>query len=245
MTFLANPDLRLGLLVTSVVPCTLGSALIWTRMADGNDAVALVIIVLTTCLSCLVTTAWLTAVTTTTVEIRAIDLMESLFAVLVVPIALGQAVRATPGLAAKLSRFKGLFGVASQLLIFSVIVRGLYEATSSHRAGVAQLASAEVVASIATTLAAHLAAVVVGIAGSRLAAFDRPTTIAVALGGSQKTLPVGLYLIQTYFPQHPLAIVPILAYHVGQLVVDSLVVEHWRRGNPRPFEGSTLNESPA
>src|SRR5262249_25493788 len=45
------PDLRLGLLVIASVPCTLASAVLWTRLAGGNDALALLIVVLSTGLS--------------------------------------------------------------------------------------------------------------------------------------------------------------------------------------------------
>ena len=62
-------DLRLGLLIMASVPCTLASAVLWTRMAGGNEATALFTVLGTTLLSWLATTAWLTATTGTLVDI--------------------------------------------------------------------------------------------------------------------------------------------------------------------------------
>src|SRR5262245_44229125 len=44
-------DLRIGLMISASVPCTLASAVLWTRMAGGNEATALLVIMLTTCTS--------------------------------------------------------------------------------------------------------------------------------------------------------------------------------------------------
>src|SRR5262245_22505455 len=45
------PDLRIGLLLAACVPCTLASAVLWTRLAGGNEATALLATLLTTFLS--------------------------------------------------------------------------------------------------------------------------------------------------------------------------------------------------
>src|SRR6516164_5109187 len=56
---LPHPDLRIGLLLIASVPCTLASAVIWTRLAGGNEATALLITLLTNLTGWLFTTAWL------------------------------------------------------------------------------------------------------------------------------------------------------------------------------------------
>src|SRR5262249_23484140 len=42
-------DFRIGLLLIASVPCTLASAMIWTRLAGGDEATALLITLLTNC----------------------------------------------------------------------------------------------------------------------------------------------------------------------------------------------------
>src|SRR5271170_2293003 len=48
---LPNEDFRIGLMIAACVPCTLASAVLWTRLAGGNEAVALLSTLLTTALS--------------------------------------------------------------------------------------------------------------------------------------------------------------------------------------------------
>src|SRR6516162_765226 len=59
----SEPDYRVGLLVVTSVPCTLASAVLWTRMAGGSEATALLVILVTTATSWFATTAWLTGTT--------------------------------------------------------------------------------------------------------------------------------------------------------------------------------------
>src|SRR5437868_5398407 len=50
-SLLPNADLRIGLLIITSVPCTLASAVLWTGQARGNEATALLVILLTTATS--------------------------------------------------------------------------------------------------------------------------------------------------------------------------------------------------
>src|SRR5947209_4544073 len=43
---LGRDDFRIGLLVIASVPCTLASAVIWTRLSGGSEATALLIVLL-------------------------------------------------------------------------------------------------------------------------------------------------------------------------------------------------------
>ena len=58
----------------------------------------------------------------------------------------------------------------------------------------------------------------------------RPDQIAVGLAGSQKTLMVGLQVsIELGFN-----IIPMVAYHISQLLVNTLIADRLRRQNVRP-----------
>src|SRR5262249_29602370 len=54
--FLPMTDLQLGLFLMASMPCTMAAAVLWTRLAGGNEALTLLVVVLTTGLSWLVTT---------------------------------------------------------------------------------------------------------------------------------------------------------------------------------------------
>src|SRR5262245_44982258 len=79
----ASADLRLGLLLIAAVPCTLSSAVLWTRLAGGNEALALWITALTNGLGWLVAPAWLLLATGVEATPDAAGMMAALAAVLV------------------------------------------------------------------------------------------------------------------------------------------------------------------
>jgi solute carrier family 10 (sodium/bile acid cotransporter), member 7 len=223
---LDSADYRVGLLLIASVPCTLASAVLWTRMAGGNEAIALLVIVLTTATSWLITTGWLAAALGAEVALDAADMMRGLLLVLVLPVSLGQIARGLPHLARAASRWRVPIGVLARLLIFSIILKAavgvadqLYERTEG-------LALGAFLGVAGLCIALHVAALIFGFLSGRLLRFDRTSCIAVAIAGSQKTLPVGLFLFETYFKHtYPLAVIPVICFHIGQLIVDTLVAE--------------------
>ena len=76
----------------------------------------------------------------------------------------------------------------------------------------------------------HVALLGLGFGLSRVLHIARAEAIAVAFSGSQKTLMIGAYLALSV---GPLAILPMVAYHATQLVVDTLVADWLRRHTDR------------
>jgi len=224
-----TPDYRLGLLVVTSVPCTLVSAVIWTRRAGGDEATALIVTLLTIATSWLVTTAWLLVTTGAAVSVEAGPLMLHLFAFLIVPVALGQLGRWPAGPRAAATRFKLSISVLAQLLVVTIILKAVVMALDRLGTNVKDHVPALIGIALAC-VGMHLLAAAAGFWGGRLVGLDRGQCIAVAFSGSQKTLPVGVLLIDTSFPGFPLAVVPLLFYHVGQLLVDTLIADRFKAG---------------
>jgi sodium/bile acid cotransporter 7 len=79
---------------------------------------------------------------------------------------------------------------------------------------------------VVVVLSVHLTALFIGY-GSSLALGHAPSDAkAVGIAGSQKTLMVGLHVAIQYFGG--LAMLPMIVYHVGQLLVDTIVAD-WMR----------------
>jgi sodium/bile acid cotransporter 7 len=223
---LLEPDYRVGLLVFASVPCTLASATLWTRMAGGNEAVALLVTLLTTSTSWLATTAWLVLGTGTAVEVNPTGLMRDLALVLVLPVGLGQLARTAGPLARAATRGRAVLGVLSRLLMLVVILKAAADVSGRLGERAAALAAGPLLAAAGLCVATHLAALAAGLWGARALRFDRPSRVAVAFACSQKSLPVGLFLFDAYFKDlYPLAVVPMVFYHVGQLVVDTFIAD--------------------
>jgi sodium/bile acid cotransporter 7 len=64
----------------------------------------------------------------------------------------------------------------------------------------------------------------------------------VAFAGSQKTLMVGLQVSM----ELGVSILPMVAYHVSQLIVDTLIADRWRAGNEsQSTSGALTGDSPS
>ena len=77
-----------------------------------------------------------------------------------------------------------------------------------------------------SSLAIHGIGLSSGYFGSRGLGFSRMDAIAVTFAGSQKTLPVGLYLATTetiFGKEFPFALLPMLLYHTTQLFLDTMI----------------------
>jgi sodium/bile acid cotransporter 7 len=233
------PDYQMGMLLVTSVPCTLVSAVIWTRLAKGDDATALLITFLANSTSWLATTAWLTlAAGADGAVLHARPVMLTLVLVLVVPVGVGQLLR-VPGLLRRIATTHHIkFSVAARLLTLAVMLKAAVEVRKSFSEdqpvpGLATLATAAIVC-----LAIHLIALAAGWWSSGFFRFDRPRRIAVAFGGSQKTLPISLILFDAYFPDKPLAVIPIVFYHFGQLIADTFIAERMAGNAPQRHKGN-------
>ncbi len=231
------PDLAIGLVIISAIPCTIASVVVWTRRAGGNDAVAILVTMITNLTCFIVTPAWLRLMTQTHVAIDPVDMARRLALIVVLPIFVAQILRLYRPLAARAAEHKVALGVLSQFGILSIIFIGAVG--SGAKLGIGGEADAAIGAAdwalmLACVVGVHLALLAVGHGLARLFGMERPDRIAVGFGGSQKTLMVGLDIGAEHFPTMPLAMLPMVAYHICQLLVDTLIADRLRRHQESP-----------
>jgi solute carrier family 10 (sodium/bile acid cotransporter), member 7 len=237
-------DFQIGLMICTSVPCTLASAVLWTRMAGGNEATALLATFLTTAMSWFATTAWLAWGTGQDVQIDTAAMMTDLAVILVMPVGVGQLARAVSPLRWFATRFRPLLGVISRLLILLIMLKAAAAVSSQLSEHALTIGIGTILLTAALSIGIHLLALFGGVWSGRLLGFDRPSRIAIGFAGSQKTLPVSLALLELYFQQYPLAVVPLLFYHAGQLIVDTFIADHWAAvESPRVAPRGTATES--
>lgn len=226
---LSPSDLRVGFLIACCVPCTLASCILWTRLAGGNEATALLAVLLATLSSPLIVPALLALTLGAQVELPVESMAADLAITVVAPVVLGQALRRAEAARRFADRRKALLGALAQIFILATVVRAassmglrLREETNLSVGGLAACA--------VTAMGLHLVALIGGYAVSQRLGLDRPRAIAVGFCGSQKTLPVSLALFDQYFKaDYPLAMAPLVFFHFGQLLLDTLVAERWKR----------------
>jgi sodium/bile acid cotransporter 7 len=160
-------------------------------------------------------------------------MMHKLFLVLVVPVGLGQLLRVSKPVARAAARHRPFLSVTARLLTVTIMLKAAVDVRGRLEVGPAAVDGWVLLTVLGLCLATHLGALLAGLWSSRAVRFHRPNQVAIALAGSQKTLPVALILFDAYFTAYPLAVVPLVFFHVGQLVVDTFIAE-WLAGRQHP-----------
>ncbi len=231
MSIQLNRDLAIGLMIAAAVPCTLAGASVWTRHSGGNDAVSLLVTMLTNTLCFAMTPFWLNLATGEDVDLDLEFLVVRLLIVVLVPTILGQLVR-QPKLFSTFAnkRKKSITSIALGLVLMLVFLASC-RAGLKMQGGETSIEAPGFVAIIivwATCIGLHLLALAVGYFGALVFGFAQEDANAVAFSSSQKTMPIGL-LIATdpgMFGGIAFAVFPMLMFHASQFFCDTLVASH-------------------
>jgi solute carrier family 10 (sodium/bile acid cotransporter), member 7 len=224
--WLLPTELAGGLIVASLVPCTLASAAVWTRSAGGDDAIAMMTTVVTNLTCFLVAPIGLWWLLGQRAQIDVDGQMRSLLWQVVLPLIAGQAARAI-GFADFADRHKkGIANAAQVGILFMVMLGSVISAErlATQPPGM----GGALVAAGALACVIHIAALAVGYLVAKSFGFARPQQIAITISGGQKTLMVGLQLALSC----GVSVLPMVMYHVSQLFIDTLVVRWWNRKLP-------------
>ena len=261
MPFQQSPDLRFGLMIAATVPCTTAAASVMTRKAGGNDAVSLLVTLSTNLLCFLLTPLWLRWTTATTVDFDITRMMWELVQAVLAPTLLGQALRRVGPLRDFATRYKTEISTAAQVLIEVMVFSAALQAGMKLRqlpvapvtpgvsgelaapvdSGPASAAIAEpvtltgVLVALVSVAGIHLTVLAMGWFTSRALGIARPEATAVAFAGSQKTLPIGVYVAtHAVAAPYPFAIFPMLLYHTSQLFLDTAIASRLKPSDPPP-----------
>jgi sodium/bile acid cotransporter 7 len=222
-----------GMVIAASVPCTQASAAVWTRRAGGNPTVA-VLTTMATSLACFaVTPAWLKFLSGRTGGVHQDfgKLVVRLALLVALPIVIGQALRAIPAIRGWAARYAHSLALYAQAGILSMVFVGAVECgrqfdkLERSQTGVGPLPW-QIAAMMALVAAVHLAAWGIGFWTAGRLGVSRADQIGVAFAGSQKTLMVGLAIAIEF---GGLAVLPMVAYHVEQLLIDTLLADRLRR----------------
>ena len=117
-----SDDMAAGFLLAAAAPSTLASAAVWTRRAGGNDSVAMMVTIITNAICFLVTPAWVFWLIGQ--QITGFDVSDTIFKLLlfvVLPMAVGQALRVPSGLAQWATNNKPKFSLFAQIGILAMV----------------------------------------------------------------------------------------------------------------------------
>lgn len=225
-------DMKTGMLVTAAVPCTLASAAVWTRRAGGDDTISILVTAITNIACFLTVPFWLYVTTGSEMsaddQARLMRMPLRLGLLVVLPMGVAQVLRQNRRVGEWATRQKPLLSKFAQAGILSMVLAGAtFCGLKLAETNWTELTGFPLMCVVAAAL--HLLVFYIAFQSAKLVGFTRPQQIAVGIGGSQKTLMVGLDIAISYFGG--LAILPMVAYHFIQLMADTVIADKLNSGN--------------
>jgi sodium/bile acid cotransporter 7 len=226
---LLRPSLAAGVLLLCLVPSTVQSCVVYTQMAGGNVAGAVVSASLSNLLGVFLTPALVALLMTADATIDAGSIVRIVLQ-LFVPFVLGQLLRPVLGgfVARHDDRLKVFDRSSIVLVVFVAFSEGAEADIWSSLTVWAVLAVALVCAAL---LVAGLGwTVVVG----RLLRFPREDRVAMLFCGSNKSLASGLPIASVLFADADVALIvlPLMLYHQLQIMTGALIAKRLARPAP-------------
>ncbi|CAM8949071.1 unnamed protein product [Rhodiola kirilowii] len=238
---LQPPEFVTGLAIFSCMPTTLSSGIALTQLAGGNSALALAMTLISNLLGILIVPFSISKFIAdgVGVSIPTNQLFRSLVLSLLVPLAIGKVCREAS---------KDLAGIADQnrklLSVISAIFLSLVPWIQVSRSSSLLLMVKPSIFLVAIGMGAMLHLVLLAfnilaiqslsaISGGSKSIFSKEQNVrALVLVASQKTLPVMVAVVEQLggaFGESGLLVLPCIAAHLNQIIIDSFLVNLWRQ----------------
>ena len=226
-------DFSLGLMIAAAVPCTLATASVSTRQAGGNDAVSLLVTLLTNLISVVLTPLWLKWTIAMEADIDPLPIIANLAMNVLLPTILGQVAHCWSVLDRIAMKHRLGIGIAAQCLVLLIVTKAAVEAGGRLQSHQAWPTASEFLTLVAACAGLHMLSMLIAELGGRWLKLSREDRIATLFAGSQKTLPVGLLLAAmpavTGSLSLPFITFPILLFHAVQLLLDTAIADRIAR----------------
>ncbi|RWU26304.1 bile acid:sodium symporter [Pseudomonas alkylphenolica] len=231
--------LMLGFFYLCALPSTISSSVALTGSAGGNVPAAILNASLSSVLGIFLT-PWLVSLVVGTGS-NGIDLGATLLdlcTLLLLPLVMGQAMR--PWLGRFFARYKRYTSVADKLVILLLVYAAF---CNSMVSGMWQEQGSAVLLSALLGSAALLALILwLTTRTARALRFSQADEVAAVFCASKKSLAAGAPMAALIFGAHPglgLILLPIMIYHPLQLIVCSIMAEHYAN-RPAPATDAAL-----
>ncbi len=217
-------ELRLGFLFLAVLPTTVSTAIVFTSLAGGNTAGAVLNATLSNVLGVIVTPLWVGLLLEARGEaVSALPLMRELALLILLPLGAGQALR--PLARRWFGWWIGHGGVVSSCLVLFIVYAAF---CNSVQAGVfVEHGWPPALIAGGGAIVFFTVIVLLTILASRLLRLPPADRTAALFCAPQKTLASGAPMAKLIFAAHPglgLILLPVMFYHPLQLLVGGFLV---------------------
>ncbi len=220
------PDFAIGALIIGVAPVTVASGTVMTAIALGNVPLSLFICVLCNFVSILTIPFMLNLFLQfgdTVIELPIVQMLTGLTIKVLIPTLIGQLLR--PKLKKIIAPYGKKFSIFNQAIVLLIILNAVSSSTG-HILKVGPVLALVFLFMIGL----HIGVLGMNYGISRLLRLDRPSTSAFTIHTSQKTLTITYLVWAGYFAaDYPMALIPPIAYHLTQMIMDTLVAHRFRR----------------
>lgn len=216
------PEFAVGALIIGTAPVTVASGTVMTAIAGGNVPLSLFICVLCNFASIITIPIMLKLILhfgEGGVKLPVVKMFFSLTLKVVLPIVIGQVLRIwVKDLIKKLGKPFSIFNQCIVLLI-------IFNAVSSSTGKIIQAGSVLVYV-FGFMIFLHILILMMNMGISRMLKLDLPSTAAFTIHTSQKTLTISYLVWAGFFATaFPMALIPGIAYHLTQMIMDSFVAQ--------------------
>ena len=219
-----NNDMIVGVCLLATAPVTVASGIIMTGIARGNIPLSMFISIATNLL-CIFTVPISLKIllgTEEQIQLPVAEMIGRLLLTMVLPTVIGQLARTR--IKAAVFRRRQEISICSKAVVLLIIFSCVAGSVADIRATGLILAGLVVFVTVL-----HVLFLLLNFGISRLLRLNRTSTSAFAIQTSQKTLTVPSIIWDGYFAAFGLAMIPAIAYHVVQLLIDAAIVSRLGR----------------
>jgi solute carrier family 10 (sodium/bile acid cotransporter), member 7 len=222
----AWPDFVMGALIIGVAPVTVASGTVMTAMAGGNVPLSLFICVLGNFAAILTIPFMLNLILATdnaAVDLPVLQMLTGLTLKVLLPTLIGQALR--PRVRHRLTPHRAKISIFNQCIVLLIILN----AVASSAGSILDVGPVLFLV-LAFMTGLHVFMLVFNHYLAKIIGLDLPSTAAFTIHTSQKTLTVSYLVWAGYFAAaYPMALIPAIAYHLTQMIMDTFVAHRFGR----------------
>jgi sodium/bile acid cotransporter 7 len=232
------PDFVIGATLIAVAPVTVASGTVMTGIALGNVPLSLFICILGNCLAIFTIPFSLEFLLGTSqgIDLPVMHMLINLVLTVLLPTLIGQGLRMNQTIRNQVVVFKKQCSIFSQCIVLLIIFNAVSSSTEKL-VGVGGM----LVVVFCFMIGLHVLMLCLNYLISRALHLDRSSTAAFTIHTSQKTLTITYVVWSGYFMTlAPMGLIPAIAYHLTQMIMDTLVAHRFRNAALRATRVKTM-----